>query len=60
MCHGNLLIRQIAGRIRGPYVTAYGLGPNSEITAADVKPTAGGTASFDVLFLYFKFAQQLI
>jgi hypothetical protein len=60
MRHGNFFIGQVAGRIRGPYVTAYSLSANAEIAAADVQPTAGGAATFNVLLFLLELAQQFI
>ena len=53
---GNLLIGQVAGRIRSPHIVCYRFRPNSEIPAADIQPAAGGAASFYMFFLVLQLA----
>jgi|SRR6056297_302199 len=54
------LISQIAGRIRGPYLTIIGFSPGTKIPGADIQKTALGTPTLNILFLVLKFEQELI
>ncbi len=54
-----LLIRQIAGRIRGPYIAVIGLGPGPEVPAADRQESTPGTAAGDMGLFVLQPGQKL-
>ena len=56
----DLIVGQIAGRVRSPYVSGGGFSTDSKIAATNIQPAAVSASAFDMLFLLFEFFEQRI